>query len=215
MSKKTELINVLSAYKADYESIQKIITDIKQDMNYTEAGKKDKIEHILSRFEPNVRAYYDKAIAIIDSGLEALSVKWKQNSTGKLLDGEYQTGIANILKMLEMGVLKNKEDIQNIINAYKDDFITLATIKEMLSKSNNETLWECALLIPQDMREENKRLIGSLRENIRRYFNFSTVKNSLNAAYGIGMTYGDIPLGLDGSIQFITDRLGDNLELLV
>lgn len=214
MSKKSELLNVLSTYKAAYEGIQKAITDINQSMSYTGSGKEEATGRILLDFEPNVKIYHDKAVTLIDSGLEALAAKWKQDSAGKLFDGGYQAGLANVIRMLEMGVIKDRDDIKNIIDTYRGDFNALAVIKGILSQSINETVLDCIVMIPKDMREDNKRLLNQLKGNVEHDINSSAIKNALNASYGLNQGLGSLSLGLDGSIQFITDRLGDNLELI-
>ena len=79
-----------------------------------------------------MQLYHDKAIAAIDQGLEGLAVRWKKGSTGKLFDAGYQAGLANVVKMLEMGAVTEKEDVQNIIDTYTGDYSALALIKTVL-----------------------------------------------------------------------------------
>lgn len=116
--------------------------------------------------------YHDKAIAAIDQGLEGLAEKWKKGSTGKHFDAGYQAGLSNAVKMLEKGVITEKEDVQNIIDTYTGDYSALALIKTVLVKSENATLRDCALLIPAD----NRRLLGQLRDNVDQNINIFTMQ---------------------------------------
>jgi len=105
--------------------------------------------------------------------------------------------------MLEMGAIIEKEDVKNIIDTYIGDYSALALIKTVLAKSENIALKDCALLIPADNREYNRRLLGQLRDNVDQSVNIYT--------FNQGMAL----MSIDGMIQFVTERLGDNLELIV
>lgn len=130
MSKKTELINLFAEYKKHYETIQAQVIEINGSLAYTEIGRQQAIQQLLEDFQPTVKLHHDQAVQIINDGLDGLAEKWKNSSAGKLLDGGYQAGLANIIKMLEMGVIRERDDIQNIIDTYAGDFNALAMIAE-------------------------------------------------------------------------------------
>ncbi|MFR3728380.1 hypothetical protein [Lacrimispora sp.] len=201
MSKKTELINLFKEFKNRYETVQAQVEEIRKSAAYTEIGRNQAIKQLLDGFAPTVQLYHDKSIAAIDQGLEGLAEKWKKGSTGQLFDAGYQAGLTNVVKMLEMGAVTGKEDVQNIIDTYTGDYSALALIKTVLTKSENIALKDCALLIPADNREYNRRLLGQLRDNVDQSMNIYTFNQ------------GVVPMSIDGMIQFVTDRLGDNLEL--
>ena len=58
--------------------------------------------------------------------------------------------------MLEVGAIREEDDIKNIIDTYADDYNALALIRTMLQKSKDEQIQEFTVLIPADNREENK-----------------------------------------------------------
>jgi hypothetical protein len=205
MNKKTELINLFKEFKNRYETVQVQVAEVQRNVAYTEIGREQAVKQLLDGFAPTVQLYHDKAIAAIDQGLEELAERWKKSSTGKLFDAGYQAGLSNVVKMLEMGAVTEKEDVQNIIDTYMGDYSALALIKAVLIMSENIALKDCALLIPADNREYNRRLLGQLRDNVdqsMRIYNFNQGVSSVS-------------MSLDGMIQFVTDRLGDNLELIV
>lgn len=214
MSKKTELINLFKEFKNRYETVQAQADEIRKSEAHTEIGREQALKQLLDGFAPTVQLYHDKAVAAIDQGLEGLAERWKKGSTGKLFDAGYQAGLTNVVKMLEMGAVTEKEDVQNIIDTYTGDYSALALIKTVLVNSDKEVLKDCALLIPADNREYNRRLLGQLRDNVDQNINISTlqaVSKSWNS-FNQGLI-GD-PMSIDGMIQFVTDRLGDNLELI-
>lgn len=204
MSKKTELINLFKEFKNRYETVQAQVAQIQRNVAYTEIGREQAVKQLLDSFAPTVQLYHDKAIAAIDQGLEGLAERWKKGSTGKLFDAGYQAGLANVVKMLEMGAVTEKEDVQNIIDTYTGDYSALALIKTVLAKSESIALKDCALLIPADNREYNRRLLGQLRDNVDQSMNIYTFNKGLAS----------VSMSMDSFVQFVTDRLGDNLELI-
>jgi hypothetical protein len=205
MSKKTELINLFKEFKNRYETVQAQVEGVRKNVAYTEIGREQAVKQLLDGFAPTVLLYHDKAIAAIDQGLEGLAERWKKGSTGKIFDAGYQAGLSNVVKMLEMGAVTEKEDVQNIIDTYMGDYSALALIKTVLVKSENIALKDCALLIPADNREYNRRLLGQLRDNVDQNINIYTFNQGLAS----------VSMSMDSFVQFVTDRLGDNLELIV
>lgn len=204
MSKKIELINLFKEFKNRYETVQAQVAEIQRNIAYTEIGREQAVKQLLDSFAPTVKLYHDKAIAAIDQGLEGLAERWKKGSTGKLFDAGYQAGLTNVVKMLEIGAVTEKEDVQNIIDTYTGDYSALALIKTVLAKSENFSLKDCALLIPADNREYNRRLLGQLRDNVDQTMNIYTFNQGLAS----------VSMSMDSFVQFVTDRLGDNLELI-
>lgn len=214
MSKKTELINIFSEYKSKYEAVQAKVAEINKDIAYTPVGREQAVSQVIAGFTPTAQLYHDKAVGIIDIGLEALEEKWKRSSAGKLTDGGYQAGLANVIKMLELEVVKEQDDILNIINTYAGDFNALAAIREILHQSKNEQLQNYAILIPTDNRSKNKSLLTQLRGNVDKYINIDTVQSASKSwnVFNQGLT--GVSMSLDSMSQFVSERLGDMLELL-
>lgn len=204
MSKKTELINLFKEFKNRYETVQAQVAEIQRNVAYTEIGREQAVKQLLDSFAPTVQLYRDKSITAIDQGLEGLAERWKKGSTGKLFDAGYQAGLSNVVKMLEIGAVTEKEDVQNIIDTYIGDYSALALIKAVLIKSENAALKDSFLLIPADNREYNRRLLGQLRDNVDQSMNIYTFNKGLAS----------VSMSMDSFVQFVTDRLGDNLELI-
>ncbi len=214
MSKKTELIKIFKEYKEKYEAIQAQKAEIDKSTLYTQEGREDKINKLLAEFEPVVQQYHDKAISTIDSGLESLLETWRAGSAGKLNDGGYQAGLSNVAKMLELGAIHEKEDIQNIIDTYAGDFNALSMIKKILKNSKDETLVLYASMVPEDTRDRNKQLLNQLKGNVDKYINVETLKASSKAwnAFNQGAT--GVSTSMDSMAEFVENKLSDNLELL-
>lgn len=199
MSKKSELVNVIESYREKQEVFKNKITEISETKELTPIGKEKRINELSAQFESVAQNAHDKAIQILDSGIEALEKKWRDNSTGKLKDSNYQIGLANTIKMIETGAIIDKEDFKNIIEVYKDDYNALATIKNLLGTDKDKL--ELHTLIPKDNRQYNKKALNDLRNNIENNINLFNTKDSLTMA-------------LVGMIHFINVRLKDDLSII-
>lgn len=199
MSKKSELLNIIESYKEKQEVFSNKVTGILRNAELSQEGKGKRVNELIGPFEAIAQNAHDKAIQILDSGVEALEKKWRDNSAGKLNDSNYQIGLANTIKMIETGAITNKEDFKNIIEVYKEDYNALATIRNLLGTDSNKI--ELLTLIPKDNREYNKKALSDLRNNIERYINTFNIEDSLT-------------MSLDSMIQFIDTRLKDDFTII-
>ncbi|MDF2951741.1 MAG: hypothetical protein K0S18_1324 [Anaerocolumna sp.] len=211
MSKKAELIKIFQEFKDRYNAVQARVTEVRQSDAYTVTGKEQSIGKIMEEFKPTVQLYHDKAIAAIDTGLAALMEKWKANSAGRLADAGYQIGLGNVIKMVEAGAINDRDDMQNIIDTYKDDYNAMATIKNILPKS--EQTMEFAGLIPVDNREYNKKLLGELRNNVDLHMNPSMAEMGFNTGYPL-LGASSTAMSMDSMAEFVNSRLADDLSLI-
>lgn len=211
MSKKSELIQLFKEFKDRYSTIQARIAEVQKSDAYTDIGREQTIGKILEEFQPTVQLYHDKAIAIIDNGLAALQAKWKANSAGRLSDAGYQIGLGNVIKMIEAGAIHDRDDMQNIIETYKDDYNAMATIKNILPKS--EQAMDFVGLIPADNREKNKQLLGQVRDNVDQYINAYRIENATKSSDAF-QGASSIVFAVDGMIEFANTRLTDDLTLI-
>jgi hypothetical protein len=200
MSRKSELISGMKSYQARQEEFKEKITAISRSLDFTPVGAAQRIEELSKPFEEVAIKSHDKVISIIDNGIKALEDKWRANSAGRLKDSAYQIGLANAIKMIEAGAITDKEDFKNIIEVYKDDYNALSTIRNILGTDTNEI--ELKMMIPNDSRAYNKKLLNDLRKNVDGYINPLVVKDSISMI-------------MDSLLQFVEDRLNDDLEVIV
>lgn len=134
---------------------------------------------------------------LINGSIEDLQNKWKANSTGRLSDTGYQVGLANTISMIEKGVITDSEDFKNIIEVYKDDYNALATIRTLIDSERIDLL----TLIPKDNREYIKKSLNNLKNNIDNYISQYQIQNDMNLIFS-------------GMIDFIENRLRDDLSII-
>lgn len=211
MSKKADLIKLFGEYKDRYNTVLAKLTEIRNSDAFTSTGKEQAINKLMEEFKPTAQLYHDKAIEAIDGGLAGLQAKWRANSSGRLSDAGYQLGLGNVLRMLEAGAIRDRDDMQNIIDTYKDDYNAMATIKSLISKSS-QTM-DFIGIIPVDPREENKRLLGQLRNNVDLDINPSMARMGFNTGNSFLGT-SSVSMAMDSMADFVNTRLADDLSLL-
>lgn len=211
MSKKSELIQLFKEFKDRYNAVQVKIREVQGSDAYTDIGKEQAIVKIMEEFKPTVHLYHDKSIEAIDTGLTALQAKWRGNSTGRLADAGYQIGLGNVIKMIEAGAIHDRDDMQNIVDTYKDDYNAMATIKNILSKS--EQAMDFVGLAPVDDREHNKKLLGDLRNNVEVHINPGMAVMSIGSGNPF-LGESSIVLSMDSMAEFVNSRLTDDLSLI-
>lgn len=99
--------------------------------------------------------------------------------------------------MIEKGVITDSEDFKNIIEVYKDDYNALATIRTLIDSDKVDLL----TLIPKDNREYIKKSLNNLKNNIDNYISQYQIEN-------------DMSLIFNGMIDFIENRLRDDLSII-
>lgn len=211
MSKKTELLNVIENYKRSQEGFKNKVNALNENTDLSQEGRDKRVNELGKEFYPVAQRAYDNAIKVLDSGIEALEQKWRNNTTGKLTDSNYQIGLANAIKMIETGSITNKEDFKNIINVYKDDYNALATIKNLLGTDSDKV--GLLVLIPKDTREYNRKLLNDLRNNIERYINPINTMNSFDIKDEL-IGQNSLTMALDGVVQFINTRLKEDFTII-
>jgi len=196
MSRKSELINVIKGYKEKHEQFKSKVDGLQGSTELTPEGIRKRVNEMAASFEVIAQSSHDKALEILDKGMEELESKWRKNSVGKLSDLNYQIGLANTIKMIETGAITEKEDFKNIIEVYKDDYNALATIGKLVS-----TNIELSAELPKDNRQYNKKVLNDLRSNIEKYINPSNILDSMSMA-------------MESLIQFIQVRLQDDFTVI-
>lgn len=211
MSKKTELLNVIQNYKRSQEGFKNKVNALNENTDLSQEGRDKRVNELGKEFYPVAQRAYDNAIKVLDNGIEALEQKWRNNTTGKLTDSNYQIGLANAIKMIETGSITNKEDFKNIINVYKDDYNALATISNLIGPDSDKV--GLLVLIPKDTREYNRKLLNDLRNNIERYINPINTMNSFDIKDEL-IGQNSLTMALDSMVQFINTRLKEDFTII-
>ena len=217
MSAKSELIKVLTDYRNAYEQARAQIDQIRKNPDYTEEGKVNLIDPIVTRFTPAVEQARTAAATLIQGVLGALDgfgVVAGMTGGAHLRDAGYQAGLANVLHMLEIGAL-NADEVRRIAKEYEGDYAAIATMRKLCAGRG----WAAAGIMdifPKDTRERRRQVLLQLMHNIDQYINIAPLKSSGAVKAWNAANHGapsDIPKLLDGLVTFIDSKLGDDLSM--
>ncbi|AQW22412.1 hypothetical protein LI034_07655 [Clostridium perfringens] len=197
MSKKSQLLSLIKSYKDSQNKVYESIVEVNKNNELTLQGKEKRINEIVEQFTSKAINIHDNAMNLISGAIEDLQNKWRANSTGRLSDTGYQVGLANTISMIEKGVITDSEDFKNIIEVYKDDYNALATIRTLIDSDKVDLL----TLIPKDNREYIKKSLNDLKNNIDNYISQYQIQNDMNLVF-------------NGMINFIENRLRDDLSII-
>mgnify|MGYP000600361244 CR=1 FL=1 len=213
MSAKSELVKVLTNYRNAYEQVRAQIDQIRKNPDYTEEGKVNLIDPIVTNFVPSVDQARQAAAAVIQGALEALDsfgVVAGMTGGAHLRDAGYQTGLANVLHMLEIGAL-DADEVRRIAKEYEGDYAAIATMRKLCAGRG----WAAAGIMdifPKDTREHRRQVLVRLLYNVEQYINIAPLKSS-GAVKAWNGAPADIPVLIDGLVEFINHKLGDDLSM--
>lgn len=197
MSKKSQLLSLIKSYKDSQNKVYESIVEVNKNNELTQQGKEKRINEIVEQFTSKAINIHDNAMNLINGAIKDLQNIWKANSTGRLSDTGYQVGLYNTISMIEKGVITDLEDFKNIIEVYKDDYNALATIRTLIDSERVDLL----TLIPNDNREYIKKSLSDLKNNIDNYISQYQIESDMNLVF-------------DGMINFIENRLRDDLSII-
>lgn len=215
MSKKSELIKILKDYRNVYEQARAQIDQIRKNPDYTEEGKVNLIDPIVTNFAPAADQARQAAAAVIQGALEALDgfgVVAGMTGGAHLRDAGYQAGLANVLHMLEIGAL-DADEVRRIAKEYEGDYAAIATMRKLCAGRG----WAAAGIMdifPKDTREHRRQTLQKLLYNIEQYISIAPLKSSGAVKAWNAANHGapsDIPKLIDGLVTFIDTRMNDDL----
>ena len=202
MSKKSDLKAILNKFKKAAELVNEEIKQVKKSNDYTDQGKEKRINELKYRLEDIASELRSESISIMNYSIGEYKNAVNQRTANRLKDSNYQLGLANTLRVLELGSDgMSEEDIQVMINSYSNDNIAISAIKGLLSK--NEKLVNISY--PVDKAEKNFKLQNQLKSNLDQYIN---ADNEYEGLTGTGM----IMDSLLNTVDNMNEDLSFNVE---
>ncbi|MDF2537711.1 MAG: hypothetical protein K0S76_732 [Herbinix sp.] len=165
MSIKSNLVSIYNSYKRRLTDAISQVNYVMTSGEYTIDGQHVQLEAINRSFINDVTFFKNQALGYIDQAEQIYKDSKKYNTVSNLKNGEYQAGLANVLKILETGTMED-DDFSNIIEVYKNDSIALNAIKTVVLK--NERMRNMSGYIPtNDLDQINAFEV--LRKNTKKY----------------------------------------------
>lgn len=190
MSKKVQLKSLIQQYKTEGDSISKKINELKKSNNFTEDYKKQLIQSEIQKLNAVGQGIKEKASQIINEKIVDISKGARTN----IQDSNYQLGLANALKLLELGAAElNNNDIKALLEPFAGDHIATAAFKGLLTSAGKNNV-EILAMLPKDERAHNIKILENMNTNIKEYFNPSREWEGLT---GVGMAVAGMEQSLD------------------
>ncbi|ERI92142.1 hypothetical protein HMPREF1982_02683 [Clostridiales bacterium oral taxon 876 str. F0540] len=190
MSKKVQLKSLIQQYKAEGDSISKKINELKKSNNFTEDYKKQLIQNEIQKLNAVGQEIKEKASLILNEKIADISKGARTNTQ----DSNYQLGLANALKLLELGAAElNNNDIKALLEPFAGDRIATAAFKGALTNAGKDNV-EILAMLPKDERAHNIKILENMNTNIKEYFNPSREWEGLT---GVGMAVAGMEQSLD------------------
>lgn len=199
MSKKSDLKALIQKYKAAGDQMSKRISEIKKSNNFTFEYKNQLVQEEKQKLAVLGQQTKEKALQIVKEGMTSISKTARPNAQ----DPNYQLGLSNALKLLELGANNmNKDDIKTLLEPFAGDHIATAAFRGALTNSGMKPM-ETIGLLPVDERGNSIKKLQGVENIINDYINPNTDWDGLTGA-GIAM------YAVDSDI----DNFDDNLNYI-
>lgn len=203
MSKKSELKSLIERFKEVSIKYDNEISSIKSNDDLSVEGKEKYIYATKDKFRDESSILKQRAIEIVDCGINDYKSRTREKAAKKMSDSTYQQSLANTLKILEFSMDSlNEEDIRGIIEPFKEDSLALNGFRGILSNAQQP---EKAAIVPIDKTGKAIKLQESLKQNID---TFVTVDGEHGGLTGRGIAIE----GIISTIDNINDDLSFNVE---
>ena len=212
MSRKSELIAIFNKIDDTAKRAFNRSYKVEHDGMYSPEGIKQELNRLTKLYSEQIQTMRQQAMDSIDTGLQGLESKWKEEVLKNIQNAGYQAGLTNFMHILQTGAIKDKTDIRNAVTVYEGDHNAIAAIRHLLITSTIPTYQEIALELPEDTRGKNRELLQRLKSNVDTQINDLGV---FQLIHGNGRTYEEtaLYLTLEGFRSFVNDRLNDDMEL--
>ena len=198
---KQKLLAVFDRMKALIDAFQDAVKKIQTNTDLTQEARDRKIRELTEANAATVQELHEEAVKILEAALAALQAKWKAGSAGRLTDAAYQAGLANALKMIEVGAV-DVVGFPDLISVYAEDANVLQAIRRIIEKNYPEEERRRFLaLVPVDTRAQTLKRLEQVRRDIDNYLNIAAL-NSHNFALRWAL-----------SDKYVYDGLKDDLSV--
>ncbi len=162
---KSALFSILNGFLSSFNAYTKEVNKVLSSTMYNDEGRGELISKLERINEPIFRKAADRVEVELDSAINQVKNIDGKASAAKLTNTGYQIGLANAVKMIETGSIKTVEDMQNIVNVYKNDRAALNMLAAAArTLPSNDALLLCSV-IPEDLREKNIELLERFKAN--------------------------------------------------
>lgn len=162
---KSAIFSILNGFLSNFKAYTKEVNDVLTSTMYSDEGRSELVSKLERKYDPIFHKAADRVEVELDSAVNQVKNIDGKASAAKLTDAGYQIGLANAVKMIETGSIKTVEDMQNIVNVYKNDRAALNLLAAAARTLPSDTALLLCSVIPEDLREKNIDLLERFKEN--------------------------------------------------
>lgn len=193
---KKDLLNILDRTEVALNRFNMLKGNIEREFSMqmiTEKAREQKTEELIKETGEAIEGIRADGLKVIDDGLEALKISWDNKSVEAYSD----SGLANIILMINNGAIPDEDELNAIAKQYEDNPTAIESIKKALDKNGANLSLQ---FIKETPKERTTRLMADVRRNISERWNRGAII--------------DLPLSVEGMRDFINSRVADDFTVM-
>jgi len=203
MMKKQKLINLFESVLAVTQQANTEVSTISTNIELSVEGKQVAIDRVRENAAPTLADFKAQALTAIEDVLKAKQSERQENTIGKLSDSGYQAGLANTVKLFEVGAV-TIDTGKELIEYYREDRNALSLIKAILEKSpSSEDTLSLIDYLPKDTYSHTIKVLNDLYNGVNTKLDASTLIGEGTESYCV-----------EGWLEFLNTRLDDAFNII-
>lgn len=193
---KKDLLNILDRTEVALNRFNMLKGNIEREFSMqmiTEKAREQKTEELIKETGEAIEGIRADGLKVIDDGLEALKTSWNNKSVEAYSD----SGLANIILMINNGAIPDEDELNAIAKQYEDNPTAIESIKKALDKNGANLSLQ---FIKETPKERTTRLMADVRRNMSERWNRGAII--------------DLPLSVEGLRDFINSRVADDFTVM-
>ena len=178
MSRKQEIIGVFDAMKRVVDTYRTEAKKITTSGDYTQDAQARKLAELREADINQVLKLHSKGVEILEAARAELREKWKKNSAGRFFDGDYQSGLANALRIIEIGAV-DASSFKELTEVYQDNYLALDAFRKLLERLPDREYAHMLLpSLPVHERDKTLQALEGLEQRVNCYINTQSVSDN-------------------------------------
>lgn len=193
---KKDLLNILDRTEVALNRFNMLKGNIEREFSMqmiTEKAREKKTEELIKETGEAIESIRADGLKVIDDGLEALKNSWDNKSVEAYSD----SGLANIILMINNGAIPDEDELNAIAKQYEDNPTAVESIKKALDKNGANLSLQ---FIKETPKERTTRLMADVRRNMSERWHRGAMI--------------DLPLSVEGLRDFINSRVADDFTVM-
>ena len=174
MGKKSDLLKIFGTMKATNTVYREQKEKIDNDERLSAVGRARKILDIETQTVSIIQDLQAKALKILEDARTEQAEAWNRATVGRLDDNGYQTGLANVIRMLQLQAIP-PEDIKKTVELYRMDSNAMNAFRKIVEGYPPEV--RSRYRIPGDNRRATELALNTIENDIHSFIDVLALQN--------------------------------------